>query len=179
MKSNKSNFFYVKLHFWQFYNFSQFKNWFLAIFEIAKNGIIFREIDLFDFTIFFGLDLFKFSGPLCWGKILLYAFHFLAFQKTLLKSVWSITSTLTLQDSEDSTDNLWWKDAKSFWLKLDLVPAKSDGQSSLWKNGFAPRWQQGKTETRSLSSSLTSKLLLPLLFWIMDPTNYLGALSKR
>ena len=26
---------------------------------------IFREIDLFDFTSFFGLDFFKFSGPLC------------------------------------------------------------------------------------------------------------------
>ena len=24
-----------------------------------------REIDLFDFTIFLGLDFFKFSGPLC------------------------------------------------------------------------------------------------------------------
>ena len=26
---------------------------------------IFRNIDLFDFTSFFGLDFFKFSGPLC------------------------------------------------------------------------------------------------------------------
>jgi len=26
--------------------------------------IKFREIDFFDFTIFFGLDFFKFSGPL-------------------------------------------------------------------------------------------------------------------
>ena len=26
---------------------------------------IFREIDLFDFTSFFGVDFFKFSGPLC------------------------------------------------------------------------------------------------------------------
>ena len=25
----------------------------------------FSEIDLFDFTTFFGLDFFKFSGPLC------------------------------------------------------------------------------------------------------------------
>ena len=32
VKSNKSNFFFVKLH------FSQFKNWFLAPFDIAKNG---------------------------------------------------------------------------------------------------------------------------------------------
>ena len=31
----------------------KFKNWFLANFEIAKNGI-----DLFDFTSFFGLDFF-------------------------------------------------------------------------------------------------------------------------
>ena len=34
---------------------------------MAKNGIWskkIREIDLFDFTSFFGLDFFKFSGPL-------------------------------------------------------------------------------------------------------------------
>ena len=40
----------------------------MAIFEIAKNGIWSKkkihEIDLFDFTRFFGLDFFKFSGPL-------------------------------------------------------------------------------------------------------------------
>ena len=38
----------------------------MAIFEIAKNGIwgkiFFREIDLFDFTNFFGLDFLKFSS---------------------------------------------------------------------------------------------------------------------
>ena len=28
----------MKLHFWHFLTFSQFKNWFLAIFEITKNG---------------------------------------------------------------------------------------------------------------------------------------------
>ena len=36
----------------------------MAIFEIAKNGIwsinFFREIDLFDFTSFFGLDFLHF-----------------------------------------------------------------------------------------------------------------------
>ena len=31
--------------------------------NILKN--FFHEIDLFDFTSFFGLDFFKFSGPLC------------------------------------------------------------------------------------------------------------------
>ena len=35
----------------------------MAIFEIAKK--IFREIYLFDFTSFFALDFFTFSGPLC------------------------------------------------------------------------------------------------------------------
>ena len=38
VKSNKSKIFFVKLHFWQFSTFSQFKYWFLAIFEIAKSG---------------------------------------------------------------------------------------------------------------------------------------------
>ena len=61
MKSKKSkNNVYMKLNFWQFETFSQFKNWYLAIFEIEKNGIwsknFFREIDFFDFMIFFGLD---------------------------------------------------------------------------------------------------------------------------
>ena len=49
--------------------FSQFKNCFLAIFEIAKIGLwtknFFHEIELFDFTSFFGLYFFKFFGPLC------------------------------------------------------------------------------------------------------------------
>ena len=36
VKSNKSNFFFVKLHFWQFLTFSNFKNWYLANFEMAK-----------------------------------------------------------------------------------------------------------------------------------------------
>ena len=48
----------MKLHFWQFF---QFKNLFLAIFEIAKNGIwskkIICEIDLFDFTSFLNLPI--------------------------------------------------------------------------------------------------------------------------
>ena len=55
----------MKLHFWHFWTFSQFKNWFLAISEIAKNGFWskkIREINWFDF---FGRDFFKFSAPLC------------------------------------------------------------------------------------------------------------------
>ena len=35
---------------------------------MAKNGIVSkksREIDLFDFTSFFGQDFLKFSGPMC------------------------------------------------------------------------------------------------------------------
>ena len=49
-------------------NFFPVQKLILAIFEIAKNGIcskkIFREIDLFDFTSFFGLDFLRFSGLL-------------------------------------------------------------------------------------------------------------------
>jgi len=53
----------VKLHFWQFYTFFQFKNRLLAIFEIAKKWrnlvkIKFRETDLFGFTSFLVLDFF-------------------------------------------------------------------------------------------------------------------------
>ena len=46
----------MKLYFWQFWTFSQFKNLFFAIFEIAKKWTLvkkfFRDIDLFDFTFF-------------------------------------------------------------------------------------------------------------------------------
>ena len=66
MKSNKSNFF-REIAFWQF---SQFKNGFLAIFEMAKNGIwskkIIHEIDLFDFTSFLAWTFLNFlahCGP--------------------------------------------------------------------------------------------------------------------
>ena len=47
---NQKNIF-VKLHFWQFETFSQFKKWFLAPQKI-------REIDLFDFTVFFWPGIF-------------------------------------------------------------------------------------------------------------------------
>ena len=36
----------MNLYFWQFLTFSLFKNWFLAIFEIAKNGIWLRKISI-------------------------------------------------------------------------------------------------------------------------------------
>ena len=35
----------------------------MGIFKVAK--MVFGQIDLFDFTSFFGLDFFKFSGSLC------------------------------------------------------------------------------------------------------------------
>ena len=83
VKSNKSisrNLFFNILHenyvnffgeivFLVVLNFSQFKNYFLAIFEIAKNGIWSKkchEIDMFDFTSFFFWPGFlKFSCLLC------------------------------------------------------------------------------------------------------------------
>ena len=57
----------MKLHFWQFWTFSKFKNWFLAIFGIARKWILaqkifswnwfiwFREFFVLDFSKFFGL----------------------------------------------------------------------------------------------------------------------------
>ena len=53
----------MKFYFGFFLTFSQFKNSFLSIFEIAKKWhsvkkIFFREIDLFDFTGFFWPGLF-------------------------------------------------------------------------------------------------------------------------
>ena len=57
----------MKLHFWQF---SQFKNWFLAIFEIAKNGIwsknLFVKLIYIWFHDFFGLDFFYIFWPTVW-----------------------------------------------------------------------------------------------------------------
>ena len=49
-----------KIDFWSFLK--------LQNVELAQKN--FREIDLFDFTSFFGLDFFKFSGPLCVYKLL-------------------------------------------------------------------------------------------------------------
>jgi len=45
-----------KIDFWPFLNWQ--KKW-----KLVKN-IIIREIDLFDFTSFYGLDFFKFCLPL-------------------------------------------------------------------------------------------------------------------
>ena len=60
VKSNKSNFF-REIAFLAVLNF---KNLFLAIFEIAKNGIwskkFFVKLILFDFTSFFGWTFFNF-----------------------------------------------------------------------------------------------------------------------
>ena len=39
-----SQIFFVKLHFWQFWTLSQFKNLFLAIFEIAKKWNLVKKI---------------------------------------------------------------------------------------------------------------------------------------
>ena len=56
------------MHFWQFQTFPQFKNWFLAIFEIAQNGIWSKKFFPWNWFIWFHevfcLDFFKFSGPL-------------------------------------------------------------------------------------------------------------------
>ena len=49
--------------FFLYFPFSQTK--ILIFMENIKK--FFREIDLFDFTSFFGLDFLKFSGPLCVG----------------------------------------------------------------------------------------------------------------
>ena len=60
-------FFFVKLHFW---HFSQFKNWFLAIFEIAKKKMEFGQKNyslnwFIWFHEFFWPGLLKFSGTPC------------------------------------------------------------------------------------------------------------------
>ena len=57
-----------------------FNNSFLAIFEMEKKWNLvkknfLREIDLFDFMSFFGLDFFKFSGPLCSYKVFFSPYH--------------------------------------------------------------------------------------------------------
>jgi len=66
VKSNKSKNFFREIAF-IFKLFPCSKIYFLAIFEIAKNGIWSKkicEINLFDFMGFFGLDFIKFSAPL-------------------------------------------------------------------------------------------------------------------
>ena len=46
------------MHLWQLFPSSKIVFW--PFLKLQKNGI-----DLFEFTSFFGLDFFKFSGPLC------------------------------------------------------------------------------------------------------------------
>ena len=66
----------VKLHFYslKFFPSSKIDFWpFLKLQKMEFGQKKFREIDLLDFTSFFGLDFFKFSGPLCvsdWKLIL-------------------------------------------------------------------------------------------------------------
>ena len=60
----------MKLHFWHFFKLfpsSEIDFWpFLKWQKMAfVKKIFFREIDLFDFTSFFGPDFFKFSVPFC------------------------------------------------------------------------------------------------------------------
>ena len=59
MKSNEMNQFHG--YFFFFFPFSESK--ILIFMENIKKKI--REIDLFDFVSFFGLECFKISGPLC------------------------------------------------------------------------------------------------------------------
>ena len=105
------NIFFVKLHFWQF---SQFKNWFLAIFEIAKKMEFaqkkFREIDWFDFTSFFAWTFLKFSGLLCIFQLSLWKFIYLTFIKT------PYCSYLHMYYLYFSTDyHLWLLSWKAIW----------------------------------------------------------------
>ena len=59
----------MKLYYWQFFKlFPSSKIDFWPFFKLQKMDFcqkIFCEIDLFDFTSFFGLDFLKFFGPLC------------------------------------------------------------------------------------------------------------------
>ena len=61
MKSNKSIFISREIAFLAVLNF-------FPVQKLIFGQIFFREIDLFDFTSFFGLEFFKFSGPLCYGQ---------------------------------------------------------------------------------------------------------------
>ena len=63
MKSNKSSFFREIAFFGSFKLFPSSNIVFWLFLKLLK-----MEIELFDFTSFFGLDFFKFSGPLCKQK---------------------------------------------------------------------------------------------------------------
>ena len=75
---------------------------------------IFREIDLFDFTSFFGQDFFKFSGPLCICAIernfclkkLIYYYYFFGNNKNFVKSVFEMFGRQLLHRTPN-TDHLF------------------------------------------------------------------------
>ena len=72
VKSNKSNIFFVKLHFWQFYTFHSSKIDFWPFLKMQKIEFG-QKKNLWNWFIwfheFFGLDFFKFSGPLWRGLV--------------------------------------------------------------------------------------------------------------
>ena len=72
--SNKPKKFLREIAFWAVLNFFPVQKFIFGhIWNWKKNGFWSkknREIDLFNFTSIFGLDFLKFSGPLCYGAIL-------------------------------------------------------------------------------------------------------------
>ena len=77
--------------------------------KILKKKFL-REIDLFDFTsFFFGLDFFKFSGPLC-----LFQCH-----PNVFTNIWTMISN----NSQNAT---WFKNPVDFLVKLwNIKPVNS------------------------------------------------------
>ena len=80
----------MKLHFWQFLTFSQFKNWFLVIFKMAKNGFwskyfFVKLIDLIPWV--FLAWTFLIFWPTVHGWILNRSFNF---SKPILIGNWCI-----------------------------------------------------------------------------------------
>ena len=66
IKSISRNFLLTKFHFLYFQKWPKINFWTRKKFKTAKNAISRKTFfDLFDFTSFFWMDFFKFSGPLC------------------------------------------------------------------------------------------------------------------
>ena len=97
---NIKKFFFHKIDLFDFFLFGSFEHfssskidfWSFLKWQKMKFGqIFFREIYLFDFTSFFGLDFFKFSGPLCHDDLPIHGFIFISKKNTKLWLVFVLT----------------------------------------------------------------------------------------
>ena len=118
---NQINQFHEKIFNFKLFPSSKIDFWpFLKWQKMEFGQIFFREIDLFDFTSFFGLDLFKFSGPL-WEQRPPITGNVGSFSQSVTYNFWR---NLHYYRSKDPSNCIWkyiYYSYKNFFTFLQLV----------------------------------------------------------